>query len=366
MIEVVVGDLFESGAQTLVNTVNCVGVMGKGVALQFKKRFPAMFEDYRARCASGGVQLGRPYIWRAPDGRQVLNFPTKDHWRGVSQLSAIVDGLRYLSERVDEWHIESLAVPPLGCGHGQLEWSVVGPTLYRHLAGLEIPVKLFAPHETTPEQLQINFLAAEGARTNAPEESRIPAAWVALVAVVARIRENPHHWPIGRTSFQKLAYFATEEGVPTGLVFERADYGPFAKDISILRARLLANAVIVERQMGQKFVIEEGPTFEDACRRHRAEIASWRDALRRVVDLFMRLPKTRDAELAATVHFQAALLAQHGERPTELDVFKAIQAWKGERIEDDAIAHAIRGLGAMRWVDLKPSDDLPGIDDLAC
>ena len=132
-VDVVVGDLFEAPAQTLVNTVNCVGVMGKGVALEFKKRFPAMYDDYVARCERDEVQLGQPYLYRNPEPPHVLNFPTKDHWRSVSKLKDIVAGLDYLEEHYHEWGITSLAVPPLGCGNGGLEWRIVGPTLYQHL-----------------------------------------------------------------------------------------------------------------------------------------------------------------------------------------------------------------------------------------
>lgn len=154
MVRVIIGDMFESKAQTLVNTVNCVGIMGKGVALEFKKRFPDMFEDYVKRCAVRQVRLGRPYLFKRPMRPWILNFPTKNHWRSVSHLEDIVEGLHYLQRRYQEWGITSLAVPPLGCGNGQLERRVVGPTLHRHLKALEIPVELYAPFGTTHEELQ--------------------------------------------------------------------------------------------------------------------------------------------------------------------------------------------------------------------
>src|SRR4051794_20469037 len=132
-VQVLVGDLFSSRAQTLVNTVNCVGVMGKGVALGFKQRYPEMYREYVKKCARGEVMLGRPYLWSPIIPPWVLNFPTKDHWRSESSLEAIVGGLAYLKDRYREWGISSLAVPPLGAGLGGLEWRVVGPTLYQHL-----------------------------------------------------------------------------------------------------------------------------------------------------------------------------------------------------------------------------------------
>lgn len=107
-ITVRTGDMFGSEAQTLVNTVNCVGVMGKGIALAFKERFPEMYKDYVARCKAGKVRLGEPYLYTQLVGPWVLNFPTKDHWRSVSKLSDIVEGLRYLEAHYwEEWRIAS-------------------------------------------------------------------------------------------------------------------------------------------------------------------------------------------------------------------------------------------------------------------
>ena len=149
------GDLFQSGAQTLTNAVNTVGVMGKGIALEFKKRFPKMYEDYLLRCEGGEVALGKPYLFKETMSEKwILNFPTKEDWRNRSRLSSIQDGLAYLRDNIHEWGITSLAVPSLGCGLGGLEWTVVGPVIYRGLAQLDIPVELYAPYGTPRENLE--------------------------------------------------------------------------------------------------------------------------------------------------------------------------------------------------------------------
>ena len=145
MIELRVGDIFKSESQTLVNTVNTVGIMGKGLALEFKKRFPDMFLDYAERCKEGEVKLGKPYLYTRLLPPWILLFPTKDHWRSVSNISPIEQGLKHLKDNYKEWGIRSIAVPPLGCGLGELEWDIVGPMLYRHLNELEIAVELYAP-----------------------------------------------------------------------------------------------------------------------------------------------------------------------------------------------------------------------------
>jgi O-acetyl-ADP-ribose deacetylase (regulator of RNase III) len=160
------GDLFESGRSTLVNAVNCHGVMGAGIALEFKRRFPAMFADYRRRCRQGEVRLGRPYLWRPEDGvgSSVLNFPTKDHWRDPSHLEAIVDGLAWLRTHYREWGIASLAVPALGCGHGGLRWTDAGPILIKGLSSLEIPVMLYLPGSSVKRRAGGCAPVAEGGR----------------------------------------------------------------------------------------------------------------------------------------------------------------------------------------------------------
>ncbi len=151
-VKITSGNIFNSKAQTLVNTVNCVGVMGKGVALQFKKLFPEMYQDYVNKCKHKEVKLTRPYLYKQILSPWILNFPTKDNWRSVSRISDIIAGLNYLELHYKEWGITSLAVPPLGCGHGGLDWKIVAPVLYEHLSQLNIPVELYAPHET-PEHL---------------------------------------------------------------------------------------------------------------------------------------------------------------------------------------------------------------------
>lgn len=155
------GNLLESGAQTLVNTVNTVGVMGKGIALEFKRRYPDMFADYQRRCAEGAVRLGEPYLWRGLLEPWIVNFPTKEHWRSASRIADIERGLAFLADHIERWGVASLAVPPLGAGSGGLDWVSIGPTLYRHLEALPIPVLLYVPFDVPDEQATVEFLAMQ-------------------------------------------------------------------------------------------------------------------------------------------------------------------------------------------------------------
>jgi len=373
-VKVVVGDLFKSRAQTLVNTVNCVGVMGKGVALGFKERFPDMFEDYVRRCERREVRLGRPYLYKGETEPWVLNFPTKDHWRSVARLDAIVEGLEHLERNYRDWGITSLAVPPLGCGEGQLEWGVVGPTLYRHLDRLLIPVELYGPYGTPHEELEYSFLErslpgfeAGGDSTSIPESFRVTAGEVALVAILAQVQKSRYRTAIGRTTFQKLAYFATRSGIPTGLTFERGSYGPWAGGLKRMTARLTNNGLIEERQLGRMHAVEVGPTFEDARKLYAEQLHEWKPHLDRVADLLARFLTTKRAEAAATVHFAAEeLLSQRG-RSAESDVLDEVMRWKVRRrppLDENEIARTIRMLGVLEWIDLTPTDDLLPEDDV--
>jgi len=354
--------MFESKAQTLVNTVNTVGVMGKGIALEFKKRFPEMYDDYVARCQAGRVKLGEPYVYKQSVGPWIINFPTKDHWRSVSRITDIVQGLKHLYAHYRDWGIQSMAVPPLGCGSGQLEWRVVGRTLYRWLKRFDIPVELYAPYGTPKEEVQLSFLEQEADADTPAPVSYLEAGWVALVEILSRINSEPHHWPIGRVSFQKLAYFATLTGIPTKLEYKRASFGPFAPDLKRATTRLVNNGLIREEQMGKLFAVEPGPTFKDARRAYSSQLDKWDDEISKVTDLFLRI-QPKHAEAAATVAFAAKGLHDRlGRKPSELEVYNEVMAWKHRRrppLPEAEVAWAIRGLSMLGWLDVEASKELP-------
>jgi uncharacterized protein YwgA/O-acetyl-ADP-ribose deacetylase (regulator of RNase III) len=362
MIQVLVGNIFDSPAQTLVNTINCVGVMGKGLALEFKNRFPDMFFDYEQRCKNRELRLGRPYLYKSLFPPYVLLFPTKDHWRSVSSLEAIERGLQYVKAHYKDWGITSLAVPPLGCGLGELDWRIVGPTLYRQLRDLEIPVELYAPFGTPHKELTPEFLLEQSsAQRNegfGGNGSRIDSGLVAVVEVVRRIEESPYHWPMGRTMFQKLAYFATELGLQTGLKHVRASFGPFAPDLKAKLTRLLNNGLIVEKRKGKAFVVEVGKTYADATKVFEKELVEAESSIERLTDLFSRL-NSNTAEIAATVHFaRKTMKTKAGDPPSEEDVLKEVLEWKRRHrppYDSDEVAGAIRQLAILGWLQVRPS-----------
>ncbi len=151
MIHYVQGDLFQSKAKVLVNPVNTVGVMGKGLALEFKRRYPAMFAFYKQACDDHVLIVGTVLLWKGSD-RWVLQFPTKEHWRNASQLSYIEKGLESFVNTYRELGITSVAFPKLGCGCGALAWSHVKALMEQYLVPLPIPVYVYLPDTDRKEK----------------------------------------------------------------------------------------------------------------------------------------------------------------------------------------------------------------------
>lgn len=135
-IKYVKGDIFEADTQTIVNTVNCVGVMGKGLALEFKKRYPKMYEEYRKEYEKGRLDIGRLHLYKDNSNHWILNFPTKKHWRQKSRLEYIRKGLETFAEKYRDWGIKSIAFPQLGCQLGGLNWKDVKPIMEHYLKNL--------------------------------------------------------------------------------------------------------------------------------------------------------------------------------------------------------------------------------------
>jgi O-acetyl-ADP-ribose deacetylase (regulator of RNase III)/uncharacterized protein YwgA len=367
-VRILEGDLLKSNMHALVNTVNTVGVMGKGVALAFKKRYPDMYQDYVRRCERGEVRLGEPYVYRADD-HLIVNFPTKEHWRSVSRLQDIVDGLDYLERHYKEWQIKSLAVPPLGCGNGQLEWRVVGPILLRHLKRLDIPVELYAPHGSTLlGEMQLDLL--DHLDPQATEQQWHLEPWlVAIAETVSRLESLRYHWPVGRVMLQKIVYFATVAGLPTGLEFQRASYGPFASDLKAAIGRMQNNGILTEQPRGRMIEMRSGPALDDARVSYSDQLAKWNDLIDRLVDLAARFD-TNGAEVAATVHYAAQdLHNQYDRTPTVAEVVDYVEEWKrrrNPRLERNDILRAVVNLGTQGWLKVDPdSTTEQAVDDIA-
>lgn len=230
MLRFVQGDLLKSEVEALVNTVNTVGVMGKGVALQFKRAFPDNYRAYAVACRRGEVQIGRIFVYdRGPlfRPRYILNFPTKRHWRQPSRLEYVEAGLEDLVRVIRKLGIRSLALPPLGAGSGGLPWPAVRERIQAALGGLEgVEVLVFEP--LPPE---VTRPLVPGGRK--PQLTPARAALLKLLGLYEAYGET-----LSRIEVQKLAYFLQEAGLDLRLAFVAGKYGPYAEALNHVLERL--------------------------------------------------------------------------------------------------------------------------------
>ncbi|MBP5790996.1 MAG: macro domain-containing protein [Kiritimatiellae bacterium] len=221
------GDLLAESAEALVNTVNCVGVMGRGVALQFKKRFPENFKAYERACKNGDVVPGKMFVFEtgALFPRIIINFPTKRHWRQGSRMEDIEAGLADLVRVLRERGVSSVAVPPLGCGLGGLDWKIVRP-------------KIAAALESVPGLSSVLFEpGAAPAPAVAEKAPKMSPGRAALIALVRRYLSGLLSPFITLLEIQKLLYFLQESGEPLRLNYSKQTYGPYAENLRhVLRA----------------------------------------------------------------------------------------------------------------------------------
>ncbi len=362
-----IGDLFTSPAQTLVNTVNCVGVMGKGVALEFKKRFPEMYTDYVVRCERKQVKLGEPYLYRDLAGATVVNFPTKDHWRSPSRLADIERGLDYFIAHYSEWGIESAAFPPLGCGNGGLEWSEVGPVIYGKLHKLPISIEVYAPYGTPKHELTEEFLSGPAQMSlegKGRKHEKLNPEWVVLVEVLRELGTQPYAPPVGRVIFQKICYVLTEMGVKTGFEFSKGSYGPFADEVKLALHDFANRNWLQEEQLGQMMALRVGAKYDSDRTKFADVLKAHARKITKTVDLFSRIKNTEQAEELMTVLYASRELkkACPNEEVAEQQLYDYVLDWKKNwRTEQkqQAVAGAIRNLVLLGWMRLQFSESMP-------
>ena len=228
MINERTGDILNADAEALVNTVNCVGIMGRGIALQFKNAFPRNFKEYAAACARDEVQPGRMFVHETGEltnPKYIINFPTKRHWKGKSRIEDIDSGLCDLAREITERRIRSIAVPPLGSGLGGLEWRDVRPRIIAALAGIEgLTVELFEPRGAPDAKSMARA-------TKIPNMTPGRAALVVLMQRYLSALMDPF---VSLLEIHKLLYFMQEAGESLRLRYTKGYYGPFADNLTHL------------------------------------------------------------------------------------------------------------------------------------
>lgn len=312
-ITIVQGDLLQQNdVDAIVNTVNCVGVMGKGIALQFKKKWPANFKAYADACKSGDVRPGKMFVYDAgalATPKYVVNFPTKDHWRGKSQIEFIQSGLQDLTRLVRELNIHSIAVPPLGCGNGGLVWDNVKVLIEEAFADLpDVDVRLFAPGQS-PRAKDI------AVKTERP---RMTPGRAAILKVLETYRTL--NYGLSKIEVQKLAYFLQNAGENLRLNFMKNQYGPYADQLRHALDRMDGHFI---RGVGDGVVESEIEPIPEALVEADQFIISQENPklvehVNRVRELIEGFQSPYGMELLSTVHWVAIYEnAQTVEQATE-------------------------------------------------
>ena len=291
------GNLLDADVDVLVNTVNTVGVMGKGIALQFKNAFPANFKAYEQACKRNEVVLGKMFVF--DNGRLarpcwIVNFPTKGHWRARSRMGDLEAGLDDLRAVIEDLEITSIALPPLGCGNGGLNWADVRPLIESRLQGLEAEVHVYAP-EGAP--------AAADMKVSTPRPSLTPGK-AALVAMVQRYATLA--FDASLIEIQKLMYLLQEAGEPLNLRYEAQRYGPYADNLrhvlKALEGHFLEGFGDGSAQVGaaEPIRVLDGAADEAASVLDGEPIV---ERMERVLDLINGFESAYGLELLATVHW---------------------------------------------------------------
>ncbi len=225
MIELTQGDILQSDTEALVNTVNCVGVMGRGIALQFRKAFPDNFKVYETACEHKAVRPGSMFVFetgRLTGPRYIINFPTKRHWKGKSRMEDIDNGLTALINEIRRRRIQSVAVPPLGCGLGGLNWNDVRPRIIQAFTNLpDVRVVVFEP-AGAPEPAEM------------VKERKVPnmtPGRAVLIELMSRYLAAVMDPFVTLLEIHKLMYFMQEAGENLHLKYEKGLYGPYAKNL---------------------------------------------------------------------------------------------------------------------------------------
>ncbi len=347
MIEFKHGDLFAEDAEALVNTVNCVGVMGRGVALQFKQRFPENFNAYAAACKQGDVQPGRMFVFETGElgnPQYIINFPTKRHWRGKSRMGDIVDGLAALKAEVQERGICSIAVPPLGSGLGGLDWTEVRTHIVDALEGLdEMRVIVFEPGGVGADE-RINR------STDVPKMTPGRAALVGLMERYLRGLLDPF---VSLLELHKLMYFMQAAGEPLRLKYEKGHYGPYAENLRHVLIAIEGHLVTGYADGGdtpdkQLELVPHALEDAHAFLRGRSETQGHLERVSELVDGF---ESPFGLELLATVHWVAVQ-----ETPENLqDLEGKTYAWneRKRQFTSRQIALAADRLAKQNWIDSK-------------
>jgi O-acetyl-ADP-ribose deacetylase (regulator of RNase III) len=349
MIEYKKGNILAEDVEAVVNTVNCVGIMGRGIALQFKNSFPGNFKAYAAACKRNEVQPGRMFTYetgRLTNPRFIVNFPTKRHWKGKSRMEDVDAGLIALAEEIRTRNIRSIAIPPLGSGLGGLDWSKVRPRIEAALRGIdELRVIIFEPSEVNADQ-----------RANSSSDApKMTAGRAALVALMHRYLTGLLDPFISLLEVHKLMYFLQAADEPLKLRYAKALYGPFAENLSHVLRSVEGHLVAGYADGGDApdKQLELVPGALDDARTFLKDKTETVSRMNRVFELVDGFETPFGLELLSTVHW----VVTHEQATTLDDIVNKTYAWNDRKRQFTRrqIALATEVLARKGWIDIAPA-----------
>lgn len=344
MIRYVEGDILEARTEALVNTVNSVGVMGRGIALQFKEAFPENFRAYAAACKREEVRPGRMFVFELgefSEPRYIINFPTKVHWRGKSRIEYIESGLEALVAEVRERGIRSIAIPPLGAGLGGLAWTEVRPLIDRAMAELpEVDVEVYEP---------VGAPATARARVARPEPKLTPGR-AALAGLMSRYLSALMDPTITLLEVHKLMYFLQAAGEPLRLRYAKAWYGPYAENLRHVLRDVEGHLITGYGSDGDAPEVELAlvPGAARDAEGFLAANAETQERFQRVAQLVDGYETPFGLELLATVHWVTT-----EERVTDgSQIANAVWHWghRKRQFTENQIDLAVDRLRSQAWI----------------
>lgn len=343
MINYKTGDLFNDHAEAIVNTVNCVGVMGRGIALQFKKRYPENFKAYEAKCKLGEMVPGRVFVFEVnsiTNPKYIINFPTKRHWRGASRIEDIESGVIDLVKAIKAYDIKSIAIPPLGSGLGGLEWSLVKSKIEAVLVGIEgVEINVYEPTGAPKARDMVR-------NKKVPPMTPGRAALVELTHLYLKGLLDPF---ITLLELHKLMYFLQAAGENLRLQYVKETYGPYAKNLSHALNAVEGHMFTGYADGGDdpKKRLELIPGAIADAEKFLSKQPEMLKRMERVSELVDGFETPFGLELLATVHW----LVENGADSLD-EVIKETYAWNSRKTQfkPRQIEIALQRLISLQWV----------------
>lgn len=333
MIKFSKGNLFEADVEALVNTVNTVGVMGKGIALQFSRAFPEIMKPYKDACKSGKLTVGNVFTVRVSmlEGpKYVINFPTKKHWKGGSKIEFIQSGLQSLKGEIERLGIKSVAIPPLGCGLGGLRWDDVKREMESIFSELtDVEVLVYEPAGAPP--------AAE--MKTATKKPKMSQGRAALLGLMKRYLVPLMDDSVTLLEIHKLMYFMQEAGEPLSLKYVKGTYGPYAENLHHVLENMEGHYIV-----GYGDGSEEPGKVINAKSEAIDEAESFLNKKHAALDRFHRVETLIDGfetayglELLASVHW----VSKYEEPPAQSveEATERVHQWNRRKRDTFAPAH---------------------------